>query len=103
MVSSAARVSSGALGEGGGAALRLHHDDGQAVRHHVVQLAGDPGPLLGAGDDGTGTPAGGGTGNGLRGMRERAALLGGEVTAGPGPHGGYRVRARIPLDPAGTG
>jgi signal transduction histidine kinase len=31
-------------------------------------------------------------------MRERAALLGGVVAAGPGPDGGYVVRARIPLD-----
>lgn len=48
----------------------------------------------GAGDTGI-TPA---TGNGLKGMRERAALLGGEVAAGPGPEGGYVVRARIPVD-----
>jgi signal transduction histidine kinase len=31
-------------------------------------------------------------------MRERAALLGGDVVAGPGPDGGYIVRARIPLE-----
>ncbi|MFG1943895.1 sensor histidine kinase [Nonomuraea sp. NPDC048826] len=52
-----------------------------------------------ASDNGTGEPASGGTGHGLRGMRERAALLGGEVASGPGPDGGYVVRARIPLDP----
>ncbi|MEQ4725676.1 histidine kinase [Nonomuraea sp. B19D2] len=51
-----------------------------------------------ASDNGTGESASGGTGNGLRGMRERAALLGGEVASGPGPDGGYVVRARIPLD-----
>ena len=36
-------------------------------------------------------------GHGLIGMRERASLLGGEVTAGPSAGGGFRVRARLPL------
>jgi signal transduction histidine kinase len=36
-------------------------------------------------------------GHGLAGMRERAALLGGEVTARPAPDGGFRVRATLPL------
>ena len=53
---------------------------------------------LDASDNGTGESTSSGTGNGLRGMRERVALLGGEVTAGPGPGGGYVVQARIPID-----
>jgi signal transduction histidine kinase len=36
-------------------------------------------------------------GHGLAGMRERATLLGGEVTAGPDPEGNFRVHARLPL------
>lgn len=41
-----------------------------------------------------------GAGNGVRGMHERVALLGGELTAGRGPGGdGYLVRARLPLTP----
>ncbi|EME22890.1 sensor histidine kinase [Rhodococcus triatomae] len=36
------------------------------------------------------------TGSGLRGMRERVALLGGDLQAGPSP-GGWRVHARMPL------
>ncbi|MEV4008416.1 histidine kinase [Actinomadura sp. NPDC049753] len=40
-------------------------------------------------------------GNGVRGMRERAASVGGELAAGPGPAGGFRVWARLPLDAAG--
>ncbi|MBQ1027553.1 sensor histidine kinase [Micromonospora sp. C95] len=37
-------------------------------------------------------------GNGITGMRERAAALGGELTAGPAPDGGgWRVRATLPL------
>jgi signal transduction histidine kinase len=35
-------------------------------------------------------------GQGLLGMRERVRILGGELTAGPRPQGGFRVFARIP-------
>jgi signal transduction histidine kinase len=38
-----------------------------------------------------------GGGNGIPGMRERAAALGGTLDAGPRSSGGFRVRARIPL------
>lgn len=38
-------------------------------------------------------------GHGLIGMRERVALLGGELTAGPDGAGSYRVLARIPRQP----
>jgi signal transduction histidine kinase len=47
-------------------------------------------------DDGTGTAGAGGAGQGLRGMRERAAAAGGTVDYGPVPDGGWRVAARLP-------
>jgi signal transduction histidine kinase len=42
-------------------------------------------------------PAGETEGRGLLGMRERAALLGGTLDAGPVAGGGFRVTARIPV------
>ncbi len=41
-----------------------------------------------------------GTGYGITGMRERAALLGGDFSAGPRPGGGFRVAARLPVPAA---
>ncbi|MGW0998142.1 sensor histidine kinase [Streptomyces sp. NPDC002520] len=64
--------------------VRLEHD-GDELRVRVD----DDGPA-------TGADAGGG-GNGLAGMRERAAALGGTIEAGPRPDGGFRVLAVLPL------
>jgi signal transduction histidine kinase len=47
-------------------------------------------------------PAVGG-GLGIPGMRERAELLGGALTAGPGPDGGFTVTARLPARDGGQG
>jgi signal transduction histidine kinase len=38
-----------------------------------------------------------GGGHGIIGMRERVAVFGGDFTAGPGPDGGFGVRARFPI------
>ncbi len=47
-------------------------------------------------DSGRGGSAAG-TGYGITGMRERAALLGGDFSAGQRPGGGFRVAVRLPL------
>ena len=61
-------------------------------------------------DDGSGVPSASGRqatdsdrqdrrpgGNGIRGMHERVTTLGGELSAGPRPGGGFRVEAHLPL------
>lgn len=75
------------------------------VRHsgsrHARVLVGyeDDALKLRIDDDGpaTGVDAGG-SGNGLAGMRERAAALGGTIEAGPREDGGFRVLAVLPLE-----
>ncbi len=54
-------------------------------------------------DDGHGVSADepSASGQGVVGMRERAALLGGTLEAGPLPQGGFRVHARLPVEDGG--
>ncbi|MFJ2399980.1 sensor histidine kinase [Streptomyces xanthochromogenes] len=70
-----------------------------AARTARVAVGYEPGALvLRIEDDGPpSSGAAGGSGNGLIGMRERAAALGGTIDAGPVPSGGFRVTARLPL------
>jgi len=75
----------------------------QASRVQVTVSAEDGGVRVEVVDDGTGgrrRGAPGGSGNGVRGMRERAEAIGGTLESGPAPEGGWRVLARIP---SGTG
>ncbi len=70
------------------------HAPGAAARVTVRHV---PGALeLTVSDGGPGPAADGSVGHGLVGMRERAALHGGELRAGPGPDGGFLVEARFP-------
>ncbi|MBA0050556.1 HAMP domain-containing protein [Streptomyces sp. AJS327] len=66
-----------------GAELSLRSEDGRVV--------------LRVRDDGRGLGASG-EGAGLRGMRERALLVGGELNVGTRRGGGTEVRLRVPLD-----
>jgi signal transduction histidine kinase len=75
---------------------------GPATAHVDVGYA-DAALVLSVTDDGRGAAAELGRpalprlGHGLPGMRERVALFGGELSAGPCPGGGYEVQARIPV------
>jgi signal transduction histidine kinase len=69
------------------------------ARHVSVSIVRRENELeLAVEDDGAGAPGGADVrvGNGILGMRERAAAIGGDLEAGPLPGGGFRVHARLP-------
>jgi signal transduction histidine kinase len=71
------------------ATVSLRQDGG----YLCVDVVNDGGTVPAAFSDGTGA--------GLAGMRERAAVLGGTLDAGPRPGGGFAVRARLPVAAVG--
>jgi len=52
-------------------------------------------------DEGRGAGVEEPAGHGITGMKERAAAVGGRLEAGPGPQGGFRVWARLPVGAPG--
>jgi signal transduction histidine kinase len=72
---------------GAAVAVSVDHDSGAVL----LRVANGPG--------GSADPAENeqGPGHGLAGMRERVALLGGSLSAGPSPDGGFVVAAVLPL------
>lgn len=82
-----------------------------ATRAAVVVTYGRDELAVEVDDDGSNRPSlDTGVGSGVTGMRERVAVYGGQLTAGPGVDGGFHVEARIPLPtgpvpvaPAATG
>ncbi|QLE76243.1 sensor histidine kinase [Streptomyces rectiverticillatus] len=68
-----------------------------AARRCEITLAEEGDELcLTVSDDGRG-PGGGPPGNGLTGLSERLHLADGRLETGPGPRGGFRLRACVPL------
>jgi signal transduction histidine kinase len=80
----------------------VRHADASGVSVRIGEEQGDL--VIEVEDDGAGRPgaSGGGArggGSGIRGMTERAAALGGQLTAGRRTGSGFAVRARLPLEP----
>ncbi len=80
----------------------VRHADASSVSVRIGEEQGDL--VIEVEDDGAGRPgtSGGGArsgGSGIRGMTERAAALGGQLTAGRRAGRGFRVLARLPLEP----
>jgi signal transduction histidine kinase len=69
----------------------------QAGRAQVLVRYGPASLEVTVSDDGRGAGSSDGGGHGLVGMRERVAVYGGVLEAGPRPDGGYRLTARLPV------
>ena len=64
-----------------------------------MRVGYDDGVTVEVDDDGVGVGDGAvEPGNGISGIRERAAALGGTFRAGPRPGGGFGVVTRLPVD-----
>lgn len=79
----------------------VRHSGSRTARVRITYAPGRLGLRIDDEGPATGSDAGG-SGNGLVGMRERAAALGGTIEAGPRPDGGFRVWADLPVQPKET-
>ncbi|WP_215543029.1 sensor histidine kinase [Amycolatopsis sp. CA-230715] len=71
-----------------------HTDDASAA---VRLTYGEDDMTVEVVDTGGGNPSPGGSGQGIAGIRDRVVALGGRLSAGPVPSGGFRVRAWLPV------
>jgi signal transduction histidine kinase len=82
---------------GAGAEAEVTVDLGEPGPHRAVRIeVRDNGTAV------TSSPRLPSSGRGIAGMRERVALFGGTLAAGPRRHGGFQVVATLPLDTAVT-
>ncbi|MCW2816686.1 MAG: Two component integral rane sensor signal transduction histidine kinase [Nocardioides sp.] len=78
----------------------MRHAGPTCARVRVTRDGDSPVVVIEVEDDGGTAPSPldrSGSGNGLRGMRERAAAVGGSLEAGPRDGGGWRVSASLPV------
>ncbi|MCC3772659.1 histidine kinase [Streptomyces sp. UNOC14_S4] len=75
----------------------LRHAPGAAVRVEIAHVLGGLGLRVVNGPADRFAKASPGAGHGVLGMRERVAMLGGELTAEATPDGGYEVAAFLPV------
>ena len=73
----------------------LKHARASSARVHITRNAGAV--TVEICDDGSTPTTFNGHGHGLVGMAERVALFGGELSTGPGPQGGFAIRASLPV------
>jgi signal transduction histidine kinase len=75
----------------------LRHAPGSTVRVEIVYALSTLRLRVLNGPSRDRTKPSPGAGHGIMGMRERAAMLGGELAAGPTPGGGYEVSVLLPV------
>ncbi|GAA0411861.1 sensor histidine kinase [Streptomyces luteireticuli] len=78
----------------------MRHAPGAAVRVETAYGSGTLAVRVTNSAPGRPAPPSPGAGHGILGIRERAAMLGGDLATGPTPDGGYEVTAVLPTTPS---